>query len=321
LNPHMNARTGLDRSAVPRPRWRGIVAITALAAGVTGLPVLAGTAAYAATSAAKGTVITTATNAFGTSLIVGSGKYAGFTLYFITSDHGRKFGCTSKPVTTPVGKLLCTGPSNDGNAEWPAITTTGAPVAGAGVSQKLLGTVRRARVGRQITYAGHPLYLFDRGPGQVTGEGWDEPGLPPWHGLWYLMAPSGRALPWAGTLTTTKIGGKKVLAAPMLTAVGWIDFPVYSYSKDTSSRSMCTGSCARAWPPMLTSGRPGLSKGLSKAKLGTLRTPEGTQVRYHGKPLYLFGLEGLTKTATGYAATGSGNGVSARGGTFRLISA
>jgi hypothetical protein len=46
----------------------------------------------------------------------------------------------------------------------------------------------------------------------VTGEGWDEPGLPPWHGVWSLIAPSGLALPWDGTLTTMTIGGKTVLA-------------------------------------------------------------------------------------------------------------
>lgn len=302
-----------------------MAALAVGAAGLAGVPVLAGTAsaaaAPAAAGAAKGTVITTATTAFGRSLVVGSGKFAGFTLYFITSDHGKSFGCTSKPVTTPVGRLLCTGPSGDKNAEWPAITTRGRPVAGGGVSQKLLGTVKRAGIGEQVTYAGHPLYLFDSGPGQVTGEGWDEPGLPPWHGVWYLMAPSGRALPWAGTLTTTRIGGKTVLAAPMLTGVGWVSFPVYSYSRDSSSRSRCAGSCARAWPAMLTQGRPGLSGGLSPGRLGTLRTPAGIQVRYRGRPLYLFAFEDLAQTPAGIRAAGNGNGIKVAGGTFRLVRA
>ncbi|HEV2260274.1 MAG TPA: hypothetical protein VGS06_44780, partial [Streptosporangiaceae bacterium] len=47
--------------------------------------------------------------------------------------------------------------SNDRNAEWPAITTNGKPVAGPGVSQALLGRVFRKGVGWQVTYAGHPL--------------------------------------------------------------------------------------------------------------------------------------------------------------------
>jgi len=48
----------------------------------------------------------------------------------------------------------------------------------------------RKGVGWQVTYAGHPLYLFDQQPGAVTGEGWFEPGLPPWHGIWWLMSPA-----------------------------------------------------------------------------------------------------------------------------------
>jgi hypothetical protein len=50
---------------------------------------------------------------------------------------------------------------------------------GPGVSQGLLGRVYRKGIGWQVTYAGHPLYLFDDAPGAVTGEGWNEPGLPP----------------------------------------------------------------------------------------------------------------------------------------------
>ena len=140
--------------------------------------------------------------------------------------HGTTFGCTATPITGPNGNELCTGQSDDTNAEWPAITTVGAPIAGSGVSQGLLGTVTRTFEGvgsvggagpvtqQQITYAGHPLYLFDQGPGQVTGEGWDEPSMPPWQGVWSLISPSGLALPWVGTLTTTTIDGQTVHGDP-----------------------------------------------------------------------------------------------------------
>jgi predicted lipoprotein with Yx(FWY)xxD motif len=300
---------------------RGIVAVAALAAGATSLPILTGTAS-AAPAAAKPTIITAGSTSFGTALEVGgSGALAGHVVYFITSDHGTTFGCTSGATKTPFGPITCTGPTN-GNSEWPAITTTGKPVAGAGVSQKLLGTVKRS-FGKQVTYAGHPLYQFnDVVAGAASGEAWDEPGLPPWHGLWNIIAPSGRAVPWVGTLTTTKIGKKTVLATAMFTALGIINFPVYSYSKDTSVHSACTGSCAIAWPPMLTSGTPGVTKGLSSRDVGTLHSPGGIQVSYHGKPLYLFSDEGLAPTAAGgVAPTGSGNGISVGGGTFSLIKA
>jgi len=315
----MRIRIGRGLSAAVRPRLRRIATVAALAVGVAGLPVLATAGTAAAAPAAAGTVITTGATVFGRALVVGSGPYAGFALYFITSDHGSKFGCTATTVDTPAGPFLCTGPSNERTAEWPAITTSGAPIAGPGVSSKLLGSVTRAHVGRQITYAGHPLYLFDMGPGQVSGEGWDEPSLPPWHGVWNLIAPSGQAVPWAGTLTTTKIGGRTVLAALMLTGAGWVAFPVYSYSKDTPGHNACTGACAIVWPAMLTSSSPAVSSGVSGGQVCTLSTPAGTQVSYRGMPLHLFGLEGLSLTAAGPVATGNGNGKLVAGGTFSLV--
>ena len=316
---HMSIRMGEDRPATARAGLHRIALATAIAAGLASLPILAESASAAPT--VKGTVIATAPTAFGMALVVGSGKYAGYSLYYITSDHGTTFGCSSKTAKTPVGPILCTGPSNDTNAEWPAITTTSAPVAGAGVSQRLLGRVKRS-FGEQVTYAGHPLYLFDTMAGAVTGEGWDEPGLPPWHGVWSLIAPSGLALPWVGTLTTTTIGGKTVLATPMFTGVGWINFPVYSYSKDTAGQSACArGSCALAWPAVLTSGTPGVSSGLSASQVGTLSTPNGAQATYGGEPLYLYSNEGLAETASGFATTGTGNGIVLGGGTFSLINA
>ena len=181
----MNIHGRGSRSATVRAGLRRTVVVIALVAGVASIPMLTESASAAP---AEGTVIATASTPFGTALVVGSGKYAGYSLYYITSDHGTTFGCSSKTSKTPVGPILCTGPSNDKNAEWPAITTTGAPVAGTGVSQSLLGRVRRT-FGEQVTYAGHPLYLFDTMAGSVSGEGWDEPGLPPWHGVWSLIAP------------------------------------------------------------------------------------------------------------------------------------
>jgi predicted lipoprotein with Yx(FWY)xxD motif len=214
----------------------------------------------------------------------------------------------------------CTGASDDASAEWPAITTVGKPVAGPGVNARLLGSVVRAHVGRQVTYAGHPLYLFDQAPGQVSGEDWDEPSLPPWHGVWTVLSPSGRTQPWPGMLTVTTIGRHQVLAALMQTLIGFVAFPVYAYSKDGRRSSACTGSCARAWPPVITSGQPGLSAGLKSGRLGTFVRSGGTiQVTYNGQPLYLYSNEGITRTSAGYRPTGNGNGVKVGGGKFTLI--
>jgi predicted lipoprotein with Yx(FWY)xxD motif len=298
------------------------VAVASVAALAAGLFPLAGMPAAVASPAHRtGIVITTANTAFGRALVVGSGQYTGFSLYFITSDHGRHFGCPARPVRTPIGKLLCTGPSGDRRAEWPAITTSGRLRAAGGVKLAHLGTVRRARVGLQITYYGHPLYLFGPGPGQVTGEGFNEPALPPWHGVWYLLSRYGTALPWPGALTTVTIGGRKILAAPMLTRIGWLSFPLYRYSRDVlnGGTTACTGACARLFPPVLTSGYPGVSSTSIAQHVGTFPAPTGTQVAYAGHPLYLFSGEVIVRTRAGYKAIGSGNDVRYRGGTFRYV--
>jgi hypothetical protein len=57
--------------------------------------------------------------------------------------------CASNGQAGAAGHITCTGPSNDKNAEWPAITTNGKPIAGPGVSQALLGRVFRKGAGRQ----------------------------------------------------------------------------------------------------------------------------------------------------------------------------
>ena len=157
-----------------RPIWRALVPLTALAT----LLGLAGAAQASTTQAggqgqAQGHRDQRREYLFGPALVVGSGPFKGFKLYFISSDNAPdSYGCTPGVTKTPVGPITCTGPSNDKNAEWPAITTKGKPVAGPGVSARLLGTVYRKGVGTQITYRGYPLYLFDQMPGQVSGEGW-----------------------------------------------------------------------------------------------------------------------------------------------------
>ncbi|MGH8996086.1 MAG: hypothetical protein ACRDYB_08680 [Acidimicrobiales bacterium] len=291
---------------------RRAVIASALVGGLLTLPLVSATAGAATTSGA--TVISTSNGAFGKILVVGSRKYAGFTVYLLTSDNSPSFGCTTAVQQLPPGPIACTGPEGS-PSEWPAVTTTGTPVAGTGVKQSLLGMVFRSDLGAdQVTYAGHPLYLFDMSAGQITGEVWDEPGLPPWHGLWYLVSPKGAAVPWAGMLTTSTIGGKSVLAAQMETLAGWVSFPVYRYSK-----SQCNGACARAWPPLLTAGTPGTSGQVKTGDVGTKKTADGLQVTYKGQALYLYGDETANTAGGSFVPVGDGSGKRAAGGSFHLV--
>ncbi len=64
---------------------------------------------------------------------------------------------------------------------------------------------------------------------------------------------------------------------------------LYLFGKDKTSKSTCSGACATAWPPLLTSGRPSVSGAVRKSLLGTTKRADGkTQVTYNGHPLYRF---------------------------------
>jgi predicted lipoprotein with Yx(FWY)xxD motif len=77
----------------------------------------------------------------------------GFTLYAFTRDRRNRDACASIPHCLTV---------------WPALSTAGKPIAGAGVKRSLIGTIT-VKGQRQVTYAGHPLYRYiaDTAPGQT----------------------------------------------------------------------------------------------------------------------------------------------------------
>jgi predicted lipoprotein with Yx(FWY)xxD motif len=63
----------------------------------------------------------------------------------------------------------------------------------------------------------------------------------------------------------------------------------YVFGGDGRSASHCYGRCARAWPPVLTPGRPSAGSGTRARLLGTTRRRDGRlQVTYAGRPLYYY---------------------------------
>ncbi len=74
---------------------------------------------------------------------------------------------------------------------------------------------------------------------------------------------------------------------------------LYLYTADGKNKSNCTGSCASAWPPLLTKGKPVAGMGVKKSLLGTAKRGSKLQVSYHGHPLY---------TYTGDSGAGQTNG-------------
>jgi predicted lipoprotein with Yx(FWY)xxD motif len=287
------------------------------------------------------------TSTYGSVLIEG-GKagvdpLAGYPLYETSADWDGKVGCTTRRASGfDLGQgyivpLSCTGPESDmlngvGSDDWPALTTTGAPVAGPGVNGRLLGTLYRPGIGRQVTYGGHPLYLFDMPsvPFLPYGEGFFETvaPMPPWHSLWDLVsAQTGHPAPGPATIETESLpDGKKAVAFVAFSTGIAAAATVYSFSRDDAEHSACTGGCAVTWIPVLTAGTPAVGVGIAAKDLGVIRRLDGTdQVTYEGKPLYLYSAEkfvfpvpGSLPQSTG--TVGNGNGLAGPGGgTFSIV--
>jgi predicted lipoprotein with Yx(FWY)xxD motif len=64
---------------------------------------------------------------------------------------------------------------------------------------------------------------------------------------------------------------------------------LYLFEVDKGTKSVCYGECAKAWPPLTTTGKPKAGSGVSPALLGTTaRTDHTNEVTYNGHPLYYF---------------------------------
>lgn len=81
---------------------------------------------------------------------------AGRTLYLFEKDRNHQSMCAGACATY-----------------WPPLTSSGTPVALHGANPSLVGTIKRSDGSVQVTYAGHPLYLYvgDSQAGQTNGEG------------------------------------------------------------------------------------------------------------------------------------------------------
>jgi predicted lipoprotein with Yx(FWY)xxD motif len=71
---------------------------------------------------------------------------------------------------------------------------------------------------------------------------------------------------------------------------------VYVFGADRGSTSRCYGACAKAWPPLLTTGAPSGGAGVAAKLLGMTKRKDGAlQVTYNGHPLYYYAADTPTK--------------------------
>jgi predicted lipoprotein with Yx(FWY)xxD motif len=88
---------------------------------------------------------------------------------------------------------------------------------------------------------------------------------------------------------------------------------LYLFQKDKGGKSSCSGSCAKVWPPDVTTASPKAGSGVSASKLGTVKRSDGTmQITYAGHPLY-------TYTADTGPGQVSGNGINSFGGIWNAV--
>jgi predicted lipoprotein with Yx(FWY)xxD motif len=79
----------------------------------------------------------------------------GRTLYLFKADQGTKSACIGACARA-----------------WPPLLVHGKPTLGNGVNASLVGTTTRPEGTMQVTYNGHPLYLFaqDNRAGETNGQ-------------------------------------------------------------------------------------------------------------------------------------------------------
>jgi predicted lipoprotein with Yx(FWY)xxD motif len=135
-------------------------------------------AVHAASGAPAAAKVKVAKTALGSILADSRGR----TLYMFAADKGKASVC--------YGACAAFLPPLLGNGKHVTV--------GAGIKSSLLGTTTRKGGALQITYAGHPLYLFvkDTKAGQTTGQGLNIVG-----GLWWVMSPSGAVVKKKATAT------------------------------------------------------------------------------------------------------------------------
>ena len=111
----------------------------------------------------------------------------GRTIYLFQKDTGTKSTCTGACASV-----------------WPPVRATGKPTVGAGLSAGKVGTTPRSDGKPEVTYNGHPLYLYasDTNPGDTNGQGVNGFGAP-----WYVLSPAGAAITSSGGSSTSTGGG------------------------------------------------------------------------------------------------------------------
>jgi predicted lipoprotein with Yx(FWY)xxD motif len=103
----------------------------------------------------------------------------GRTIYLFAKDSGTRSACFG-----------------DCAVDWPPVRDSGTPTVGSSLSASKVGTIPRSDGKPQVTYNGHPLYLFqnDNKPGDTNGQGLNAFGAG-----WFVLSPAGQEIQGNGS--------------------------------------------------------------------------------------------------------------------------
>ena len=144
-----------------------LAALAVAGCGSSGGSTAGGSSALPTTANGQSATVGVANETLGKILVDTQGR----TLYLFQRDSGTKSICTGACATF-----------------WPPLPATDKPAVGSGASGSLLATTNRPDGTKQVTYNGHPLYLYsgDQRPGDTKGEG-----LTAFGGGWFAVTPAG----------------------------------------------------------------------------------------------------------------------------------
>lgn len=153
-----------------------LVALAVAACGGGG----AATAAAPKTSTGASATLGVAKSSLGSILVNSTGR----TLYLFRADVGATSSCSGACAVA-----------------WPPLLATGTPIAGTGLTASKVGTITRSGGSQQVTYNGHPVYLYigDKKAGEVNGQG-----VTAFGAAWFALTPAGNQI---STQPTTSGGG------------------------------------------------------------------------------------------------------------------
>ena len=113
----------------------------------------------------------------------------------------------------------------------------------------------------------------------------------------YGASSSSASTPSSGSAMTIKTATLTVGGKAMMVLTNAQGLTLYYRTSDTPT-SVCSGGCASAWPPVLSTSMPGVSTTLP-GTFSLMNNANGSQVAYNGHPLY---------TYSGDSAPGQANG-------------